>query len=93
MVNAKTISSMIKYILNKKVEDAIDKEIIFIVEEDPEIGFNAKALGFPIFTQGDTMEELKKNIKDAISCHFDEESEIPKVIRLHMAKEEVLAYA
>ncbi len=52
-----------------------------------------KTLGFSIFTQGDTMQELKNNIKDAISCHFDKGSDIPKVIRLHMVKEEVLAYA
>lgn len=71
----------------------MDKEIIFVVEEDPEGGFTARALGFSIFTQGDTMQELKDNIRDALACHFDKESEIPKVIRLHMVKEEVLAYA
>ena len=51
-----------------------------------------KALGFSIFTQGDTMQELKNNIKDAISYHFDKESDTPKVICLYMVKEEVLAY-
>ncbi len=51
-----------------------------------------KALGFSIFTQGDTMQELKNDIKDAISYHFDKESGIPKVIRLYIAKEKVLAY-
>ena len=71
----------------------MDKEIIFVIDEDPEGGFTAKALGFSIFTQGDTMQELKNNIKDALACHFDEESDIPKVIRLHMVKEELLAYA
>ena len=71
----------------------MDKEIIFVVEEDLEGGFSAKALGFSIFTQGETMQELKQNIKDALSCHFDKESDIPRVIRLHMVKEEILAYA
>ena len=73
--------------------NTMDKEIIFVIDEDPEGGFTAKALGFSIFTQGDTMQELKNNIKDALACHFDKESDIPKVIRLHMVKEEVLAYA
>jgi predicted RNase H-like HicB family nuclease len=68
-------------------------EIIFILEEDIEGGYTARALEFPIFTQGETMEELKKNIKDALRCHFDEEDKIPKVIRLHTIKEEIFSYA
>ena len=46
-------------------------EIIFIVEEDVESGYTAKALGCSIFTQGETIEELKENIKDALECHFE----------------------
>lgn len=42
------------------------KEIIFVVEEDPEGGYNAKALGYSIFTEGETLEELKENIKDSL---------------------------
>jgi len=47
------------------------KEIMFIGEEDPEKGYTAQALGYSIFTEGDTLEELKENIKDALKCHFD----------------------
>lgn len=47
------------------------EEIIFLVEEDPEGGYNARALGHSIFTEGDTLDELKANIKDALKCHFD----------------------
>jgi dephospho-CoA kinase len=47
------------------------KEMIFLVEDDPEGGYNARALGHSIFTQADTREELKENITDAIKCHFD----------------------
>lgn len=68
-------------------------EIIFIVEEDPEGGYNASALGYSIFTQADTLEELKSNIKDAIRCHFEKEDDYPKIIRLHMVKEEIFSYA
>ena len=52
------------------------KEIIFLVEEDPEGGFTARAMGLSIFTQGDTIEELKRNIKDALKCHFDKEEDM-----------------
>jgi len=69
------------------------KEIIFLVEDDPEGGFSAKALGQSIFTQGETKEELKQNITDAIDCHFDDPEDIPKVVRLHFVHEEMFAYA
>jgi len=65
-------------------------EIIFLIEEAPEGGFTAKAVGESIFTEGDTMEDLKINIKEAVDCHFEENMK-PKLIRLHMIKEEVIA--
>ena len=69
------------------------EEIIFLVEENPEGGFAARAMGLPIFTQRETIEEIKTNIKDALLCHFDREEDIPRIIRLHIVKEEVMAYA
>jgi predicted RNase H-like HicB family nuclease len=68
-------------------------EILFLVEEDPEGGYNANALGHNIFTQGNTMEELKEMIKDAVICHFDDIEKRPKVVRLHFVKDEVFAVA
>jgi hypothetical protein len=56
-------------------------EIIFAVQESPEGGFEAHALGHSIFTQAETMEELEAMIRDAVRCHFDEGSR-PSVIRL-----------
>jgi len=64
-------------------------EIIFIVEESSEGGFEAKALGYAIFTEGDTIEELKQNIREAIHCHF--ETNAPSIVRMHYIKEEVFA--
>lgn len=64
-------------------------EIIFIVEESPEGGFEAKALGYSIFTEGETLDEIRQNIKEAIHCHFEENA--PKIVRLHYIKEEVFA--
>jgi hypothetical protein len=58
-----------------------ETEIIFVVEESPEGGFEARALGQSIFTQAETMEELKEMVRDAVSCHFDEGLP-PSVIRL-----------
>ena len=69
------------------------KEIMFMVEEDPEGGYTASALGHSIFTEAETIEELKNSIKDAIKCHFDQEEEMPKIVRLHVVKEETFAYA
>jgi hypothetical protein len=65
-------------------------EIIFAVEESPEGGYEARALGESIFTQAETMEELKDMVRDAVRCHFDEGSR-PAVIRLHMVKDEVIS--
>lgn len=65
-------------------------EIFFLVEESPEGGFAAKALGESIFTEADTLEELHANVRDAVRCHFEEEK-APKMIRLHFVHEEVLA--
>jgi hypothetical protein len=65
------------------------KEIIFMVEEEPEGGYIGKAVGHAIFTQAESVDELKHNIKEAVSCHFDE-GEKPSVICLRMVKEEVI---
>lgn len=65
-------------------------EIIFVVEEDIEGGFNARALGESIFTQGEDLDELRANIRDAVDCHYDSANK-PKMIRLHFVSEEVLA--
>jgi predicted RNase H-like HicB family nuclease len=68
-------------------------ELTFLIEEYPEGGYNAKALGQSIFVQGDTVETLKSNIKDALECHFDAKEDIPRIIRLHMVHDEMFAYA
>jgi predicted RNase H-like HicB family nuclease len=46
-------------------------EIILIVEEDIKSGYAAEALGYSIFMEGETIQELKENIKDALECHFN----------------------
>jgi hypothetical protein len=66
-----------------------ESEIIFSVQESPEGGYEARALGVSIFTQADTMDELKQNVREAVRCHFDD-GNAPSVIRLHMVKDEVI---
>ena len=65
-------------------------EIIFVVTESPEGGYEAKALGDAIFTEAEDMESLHRNVREALHCHFDE-ADCPKMIRLHFVKEEVIA--
>ena len=72
-----------------KVKEHFETEIIFAVEESPDGGFEARALGHPIFTQADTFEELRAMVQDAVRCHFDER-ERPRLIRLHVVKDEVI---
>jgi hypothetical protein len=64
-------------------------EVIFLIEEAPEGGFTARALGASIFTEADRVMDLYDKIRDAVRCHFDED-QLPKVIRLHFVREEVI---
>jgi len=66
-------------------------EIVFLVEEDPEGGYVARALGESIFTQADDMDGLRERVCDAVRCHFDDEDARPKVVRLHFVRDEVVA--
>lgn len=68
----------------------MSSEIIFSVQESPEGGYEARALGYSIFTQADTMDELKRNVREAVQCHFDV-GQAPSVIRLHTVKDEVIS--
>jgi len=65
-------------------------ELVFLVEEDPEGGYSARALGESIFTEGETLEALRENIRDAVRCHFEEETQRPRALRLHFVRDEVL---
>jgi hypothetical protein len=66
------------------------KELIFVVEEAPEGGYTARALGASIFTEADTVEQLHGEVRDAVRCHF-EEGMAPQIIRLHFVHDEVIS--
>lgn len=65
-------------------------EIIFIVEDEPEGGFIARALEVSIFTEADDINDLYHKVRDEVDCHFEPSSK-PKIIRLHFVREEVIA--
>jgi predicted RNase H-like HicB family nuclease len=66
-------------------------EIIFEVREDEvDGGYTAAALGYGIHTQGETLEELRAMVREAVECYFDETQPAPKLIRLHFVRDEVL---
>ena len=64
-------------------------EIIFVVEEAPDGGYTARALGASIVTEADSLTELRAAVRDAVQCHFDA-ADTPKIIRLHFVRDEVL---
>ena len=67
-------------------------EIIFEVSEDEtDGGYSASALGYGIHTDGETVEELRRNVKEAVECYFDDSMKRPALIRLHFVRDEVLA--
>ena len=66
-----------------------NSEIIFEVLESPEGGYEARALGHSIYTQSETLDELKAMVQDAVRCHFDD-TDRPRLIRLHLVRDEVI---
>lgn len=64
-------------------------ELIFVVEEAPEGGYLARALGASIYTEADKLADLPDRVRDAVRCHF-EPAALPKVIRLHHVREELI---
>lgn len=60
------------------------------VKESPEGGYEARSVGYSIFTEADSVEELRESVRDAVLCHFGE-PDLPKAIRLHFTRDEVIA--
>lgn len=65
-------------------------ELVFVVDEAPEGGYVARALGEAIITEADDLDTLREMVRDAVVCHFDED-ERPKIVRLHLVRDELLA--
>ena len=69
---------------------SINMELIFEVRDAEEGGYFARALGHPIFTQGNTWDELRTNVLEATSLHFEDASAHPRIVQLHYAKDELI---
>jgi hypothetical protein len=54
-------------------------EIIFAIQESPEGGYEARAVGHSIFTQAKTMDELRLNVREAVRCHFGDGTKLPVI--------------
>ncbi len=64
-------------------------EILFVVEEAAEGGYSARVMNCSIFTQADSLDALKFEVRDAVRCHV-EEGEAPRIIRLHLVRHDVM---
>lgn len=58
-------------------------EIVFLVDENTECGYTARAVGESIFAEGDNLDDLRANIRDAINCHF-EPGDRPEFLQLQI---------
>jgi len=70
---------------------AISMELIFEVREAEEGGYVARALGQSIFTEAETWAELRDNVLEVTSLHFEDAAAMPKLIQLHFVKDELIA--
>ena len=67
------------------------KEITFLVNEAEEGSFYAEAVSVGIFAEGETVEELRQNIKSGIECFYNNSADSPTFAHLHFVKDEVMA--
>lgn len=65
-------------------------ELIFETRDAEEGGYCARALGHSIFTQGETWDELRGNVLEAVSLHFAEAIVRPRLVQMHYVKDELI---
>lgn len=65
-------------------------EVIFEIRDAGEGGYSARALGHAIFTQADNWDELRHNVLEAVSLHFEESAVRPRLVQLHYVKDELI---
>ena len=56
-------------------------ELVFLIEDAPEGGYVARALGASIVTEADDLPALAEAIRDSVHCHFDG-PDVPLAVRL-----------
>lgn len=65
-------------------------ELVFSVTQEGDGGFVAECLSHDIFTQADTWEELRTNVREVVSAYFFDQPK-PGVVRLHLVRDEILS--
>lgn len=66
-------------------------ELSFDVRDAEEGGYFAHALGHAIFTQAETWDELRANVLEAVSLHFEDETVQPHGVRLRYVTGEFIS--
>ena len=83
------LSPITRRVIGGVVEKSNLKELVFLVEESPDGGYFAKALGVSVFTEADDIPSLKEKVRDAVRCHYSDPAELPGLIRLHHVRDEI----
>ena len=65
-------------------------ELIFEIRDADEGGYYARALGYSIFTQADTWDDLRANLLEAVSLHFEEAATRPRLVQMHYVRDELI---
>lgn len=66
--------------MNAALLESAMREITFIVHRAEEGGYWAEAVGHPLFTQAESLDELLLMVQDAVDCFFDNPAERPSEI-------------
>jgi predicted RNase H-like HicB family nuclease len=67
-------------------------EIVFEITQDADGGYVAECLTESIVTQADSWDELRSNVREAVAAYYFDQAEKPSKIRLHLVRDEILAY-
>ena len=67
-------------------------ELIFEIRDAEEGGFFARALGYAIFTEAETWEDLRSNVLEAVALHFENVQERPRLVQMHYVKDELIPF-
>ena len=65
-------------------------ELIFEIRDAEEGGYCARALGHAIFTEAENWDELRHNVLEAVSLHFEDRAVRPRLVQLHYVKDELI---
>jgi predicted RNase H-like HicB family nuclease len=68
-------------------------ELVFEVTQEADGGYCAECLSEAVFTQGDTWDALRENVKEAVRAYYFDQPQTPVQIRLHLVRDELVAIA